>query len=68
MMGGYSQVDSNNPNTPGFSSPTSESLPWATGPLSKLRHVNCQDNYDHFTGKSSESPVLDQAAPVGERL
>jgi hypothetical protein len=64
MRGGYAQFASNDPNTPGFSSPKSGPLPWATGPLSKSRQINCQDNYDHFTGKSSASPVLDQAAPV----
>ncbi len=63
MKGGYSQFASNDPNTPGFSSPKPGPLPWATGPLSKSRQINCQDNYDHYTGKSSPSPVLDQAAP-----
>ena len=64
MKGGYSQFASNDPMTPGFSSPKPGRLPWATGPLSKARQINCQDNYDHYTGKSSASPVLDQAAPV----
>ena len=64
MKGGYAQFASNDPMTPGFSSPKSGPLPWATGPLSKSRQINCQDNYDHYTGKSSASPVLDQAAPV----
>jgi hypothetical protein len=64
MKGGYAQFASNDPMTPGFSSPKPGPLPWATGPLSKSRQINCQDNYDHYTGKSSPSPVLDQAAPV----
>ena len=64
MKGGYAQFASNDPMTPGFSSPKPGPLPWDTGPLSKSRQINCQDNYDHYTGKSSPSPVLDQAAPV----
>ena len=64
MKGGYAQYGSNKPMTPGFASPKPGPLPWATGPLSKARQINCQDNYNHFTGKSSPSPVLDQAAPV----
>jgi len=64
MKGGYHQYGSNNPMTPGYASPKPGPLPWATGPLSKARQINCQDNYNHFTGKSSPSPVLDQAAPV----
>ena len=64
MKGGYAQFASNDPMTPGFSSPKPGPLPWDTGPLSKSRQINCQDNYNHYTGKSSASPVLDQAAPV----
>jgi len=64
LKGGYAQFASNDPMTPGFSSPKPGPLPWATGPLSKSRQINCQNNYNHYTGKSSASPVLDQAAPV----
>jgi len=64
MKGGYAQFASNDPMTPGFSSPKPGPLPWATGPLSKSRQINCQDNYNHYTGKSSASPVTDGAAPV----
>ena len=64
MKGGYSQFASNDPNTPGYSTPKVGPLPWATGPLSKTRHINCQNDYNHYTGKSSASPVLDQAAPI----
>ena len=53
MKGGYAQFASNDPMTPGFSSPKPGPLPWATGPLSKSRQINCQDNYNHYTGKSS---------------
>ena len=63
QKGGYSQYASNNPNTPGYSSPKPGPLPWATGPLSKSRQINCQNNYNHFTGRSSASPVTDRAAP-----
>ena len=62
MKGGYHQYGSNNPMTPGYASPApAGKLPWATGPLSKARQINCQDNYNHFSGKSSPSPVLDKA-------
>ena len=64
MKGGYAQFASNDPMTPGFSSPKPGPLPWATGPLSKSRQINCQDNYNHYTGKSNASPVTDGAAPV----
>lgn len=64
MKGGYAQFASNDPMTPGFSSPKSGPLPWATGPLSKSRQINCQNNYNHYTGRSSPSPVFDRAAPV----
>jgi len=64
MKGGYAQFASNDSNTPSLSSPKPGPLPWATGPLSKARQINCQDNYNHYTGKSSASPVTDGAAPV----
>lgn len=63
MKGGYAQFASNDPNAPGFSSPKLGPLPWATAPLSKSRYNICQNNYNHFTGKSSPSGVYDQAAP-----
>ena len=61
--GGYHQYQSNKALTPGFSSPNPGPNPWATGPLSHSRQVNCNDNYNHFTGKNMASPVLDKAAP-----
>ena len=64
MKGGYAQFASNDPMAPGFSSPKPGPLPWATGPLSKSRQINCQNNYNHYTGKSSPSPVTDGAAPI----
>ena len=64
QKGGYHQYRSNRPNAPSFSSPTPGPRPWATGPLSKTRTDHCQDNYNHYTGKSSPSPVTDGAAPI----
>ena len=61
--GGYHQYQSNKALTPGYSSPNPGPNPWATGPLSHSRQVNCNDNYNHFTGKNMASPVLDKAAP-----
>jgi len=64
QRGGYAQYASNNSFTPGFKSPKEESSrPWATGPLSKSRQINCQNDYNHFTRRSSASPVTDKAAP-----
>ena len=40
---------------PSYKCPNPGPLPWATGPLSKKRQINCQDNYNHYTGKSSPS-------------
>jgi len=40
--GAYRQFGSNVPNTPSYSSPdTSGSMPWATGPVSMTRKINC---------------------------
>lgn len=56
LKGGYyKQFGSNCPSTPGYSSPNVGSLPWATGPVSIKRQINCQDNYNHYTGKKSSS-------------
>ena len=53
--GNYKQFRSNTPRTPGYRSPNPGPLPWATGPLSIKRQINCQDNYNHYTRKSSPS-------------
>ena len=63
QRGGYAQWMSNIPSTPGFASPNPGPLPWATGPLSHTRQINCNNNYDHFTGKNNPSGVYDKAAP-----
>ena len=60
QKGGYSQYQSNVPNTPGYAQPNPGPLPWATGPGSYTRQINCVDNYNHFTGKGGPSPVLDK--------
>ena len=46
--GKYQQFGSNIPNTPSYSTPLASSLPWATGPGSFARQINCTDNYNHF--------------------
>lgn len=65
MRGGYHQFGSNIPNTGSMSiggvlsaseSAMSNPPPFGVNPLCD----NCVDNYNHFTGKGSESPVLDQ--------
>ena len=61
QKGGYSQYQSNIPNTPSYSQPNpGGSVPWATGPGSFKPTNHCVDNYNHFTGKGSPSPVLDK--------
>uniref|UniRef100_A0A6C0JFK9 Uncharacterized protein n=1 Tax=viral metagenome TaxID=1070528 RepID=A0A6C0JFK9_9ZZZZ len=46
--GSYSQYGSNIATTPSYSSPNPSSMPWATGPGSISRQINCRDNYNHF--------------------
>ena len=46
--GAYSQYMSNIPDTPSYSSPNPSSSPWATGPGSFKRQMNCNDNYNHY--------------------
>ncbi len=46
--GKYQQFGSNIPNTPSYSSSFPTSLPWATGPGSFTRQINCRGNYNHF--------------------
>jgi hypothetical protein len=46
--GSYSQYGSNIPITPSYSSPHPSSMPWATGPGSISRQMNCRDNYNHY--------------------
>ena len=60
QKGGYHQYGSNIPDTAGFANPNPGPLPWATGPGSYTRQINCEDNYNHFTGRGGPSPVLDK--------
>ena len=46
--GKYAQFGSNIPITPSYSTPNPSGLPWATGPGSFARQINCRDNYNHF--------------------
>ena len=47
--GSYRQYGSGVAVTPSYSSPnTGGNLPWATGPVSHVRQINCRDNYNHF--------------------
>lgn len=65
MKGGYHQYMSNLPNTPGYTLDSSVLLPGganATPMPYKTECANCTDNYNHYTGKGAESPILDQAA------
>ena len=60
MRGGYNQYGSNTVQASGYSpvfgSPSAEASPHHVEPHSG----NALDNYNHFTGKSTESPILDQ--------
>jgi len=66
MRGGYNQYGSNTVQASGYSpvfgSPSAEASPHHVEPHAG----NALDNYNHFTGKSSESPILDQdiVAPI----
>ena len=76
MRGGYNQYGSNTVQSSGYSavlgSPSAEASPHHIEPNSG----NALDNYNHFTGKSAESPILDQdivapmplESPVGASL
>ena len=45
----YLQYGSNIPDTPGYAAPnTGGDMPWATGPVSHVRQINCRDNYNHY--------------------
>ena len=63
QRGGYHQYSSNSPNTPGFSSPNVSKMPWATGPLSIKRQVNCNENYNHYLNTNTPTDVFDGDIP-----
>ena len=65
MYGGYNQWGSNIPNTPSYG--LEDGLPSTLSALANPMYftvnpssANCTDNYNHYTGAGSESPVLDQ--------
>ena len=51
QKGGYSQYQSNVPLSPSYQQPNPGPMPWATGPGSFTRQVNCPNNYNHFAKK-----------------
>jgi hypothetical protein len=60
MRGGYSQFQNNNPMTGSFTSPVklSPNLSALANPVPIERqssHVNCIDNYNHFTNQGFAS-------------
>lgn len=67
QRGGYAQYQSNVPLT------WTQQIPAGPGgstwegqlanPPTYIRTDNCHNNYNHYTGKNTPSPVLDQAAP-----
>ena len=72
QKGGYAQYGSNTPLTRTLELPAgAQGGSWEgqlTSPPTYTAGNFCQDNYNHFTGKGSPSPVLDQAAPAGKTM
>ena len=72
QKGGYAQYGSNTPLTRTLELPAgAQGGSWEgqlASPPTYTAGDFCQDNYNHFTGKGSPSPVLDQAAPVGKTM
>lgn len=68
QKGGYAQYGSNVPLTRTLQLPAgSQGGSWEgqlASPPTYTAGNFCVDNYNHFTGKGSPSPVLDQAAPA----
>jgi len=67
QRGGYAQYQSNLPLTSTLSLPAGDAGGTWTGQLATpptySRINDCHNNYNHFTGQNSPSPVLDGAAP-----
>ena len=59
QRGGYHQYLSNVPDTPGQRTPNGGGYKTANPTTFSVLN-NCVDNYNHYTGKGSPSPVLDQ--------
>ena len=72
QKGGYAQYGSNTPLTRTLELPAgAQGGSWEgqlASPPTYTAGDFCQDNYNHFTGKGSPSPVLDQAAPAGKTM
>ena len=72
QKGGYAQYGSNTPLTRTLELPAgAQGGSWEgqlASPPTYTAGNFCQDNYNHFTGKGSPSPVLDQAAPAGKTM
>lgn len=72
QKGGYAQYGSNTPLTRTLELPAGAQGGLWEGQLASPPTYTagdfCQDNYNHFTGKGSPSPVLDQAAPAGKTM
>ena len=69
QKGGYHQYMSNTPHSALYSTGNSgltpsESMLANPAPIKSID--TCVDNYNHFTGKGFETPVLDQAPPVSK--
>lgn len=61
MKGGYHQFGSNTPNTPAYAVSTDGGWKMGTpGVLMNKNCDNCVDNYNHYSGKGSETGVFDQ--------
>ena len=62
QRGGYHQYQSNKPLTPSYQVGGVDGDWTLANPAPITRTNNCRDNYNHYKGEGSPSPVLDQAA------
>ena len=68
MRGGYHQYASNTVQASGYSPVLGSSSAEASPHHVEPHAGNAVDNYNHFTGKGAESPILDQDVVVPEPL
>lgn len=68
MRGGYHQYGSNTVQSSGYSPVLGSSSAEASPHHIEPHAGNAIDNYNHFTGKGAESPILDQDVVVPESL
>lgn len=69
QKGGYHQYMSNTPHSALYSTGNSGLTPsesMLANPTPYKSIDTCVDNYNHYTGKGFETPVLDQAPPVSK--